>query len=60
VPRRPAKPAPQAPAPPPAPDTVRVRFAREHTHAGVQYHAGDELDVSPAVADLLRYYSAIE
>lgn len=40
--RRPAKPAPQAPAPPPAPDTVRVRFAREHTHAGVLYHAGDE------------------
>jgi hypothetical protein len=39
---------------------VRVRFAREHTHAGVRYHAGDELDVSPAVADLLRYYSAIE
>lgn len=57
--RRPAQPAPKAPALPPAPGTVRVRFVREHTHAGVQYQAGDELDVSPATAELLRIYSAI-
>lgn len=56
--RKPAKPAPDT-APAAAPATVRVRFVREHIHAGVEYQPGDELDVSPATADLLRIYSAI-
>jgi len=37
-----------------------VRFVRDHTHAGVDHRVGDEVDVTPETADLLRHYSAVE
>lgn len=59
--RKPSKPAPEvAPATPQPPPAVRVRFVRTHTHDGVDYSPGDEIDVLPQMADLLRHYSAID
>lgn len=40
----------------PAPAVRRYRFARAHTHAGVEYVAGDSIDLSDAKADLIRAF----
>lgn len=65
--RRSNKPANEAPAArsQPVPTAVpvveleRVVFKRDHTHASVDYHEGDSIQVTPDTADLLRLFDAI-
>lgn len=36
------------------PATVKVKLTKPHTHAGKDFHAGDELEVDQCTAEWLR------